>query len=310
MYRIYISPHIDDAILSCGGRIFQQICRGEKVSIVSVFTETGQNVSSDITELYQSRRKEDLQASSRLGCKTIHLGELDAPFRSQEYKDFESIVFSDDTSLQVQETINRVASLLTTLIKKEKPDSLVAPLGVGGHIDHRIVFRACSEIVHFPCSYYEERPYAFIPGAVSHRWVEAGGEPFREKKSEHLMDNKSWERLVFLDNYMAQDKHADECMARLFEQADSLSDIERTANSWVFKKKQYNRSNCFLNVEQVNALLESIACYQSQVADLFLRAPETNGMTSLEAVEYMYGYHGVDNTGRWFETEWRVELSS
>jgi hypothetical protein len=38
MYLIYLSPHLDDAIYSCGGIIYSQIQIGDRVEIWSLFT--------------------------------------------------------------------------------------------------------------------------------------------------------------------------------------------------------------------------------------------------------------------------------
>jgi enoyl reductase-like protein len=35
--HIYISPHLDDAALSCGGLIANQIARGESVQAINIF---------------------------------------------------------------------------------------------------------------------------------------------------------------------------------------------------------------------------------------------------------------------------------
>ncbi len=36
--HIYLSPHLDDVALSCGGRIVKQRSKGENVLVVTVFT--------------------------------------------------------------------------------------------------------------------------------------------------------------------------------------------------------------------------------------------------------------------------------
>ena len=35
---IFISPHLDDAVLSCGGGIARLTCSGERVTVVTIFT--------------------------------------------------------------------------------------------------------------------------------------------------------------------------------------------------------------------------------------------------------------------------------
>ncbi|KAB2956573.1 MAG: PIG-L family deacetylase, partial [Thermoanaerobaculia bacterium] len=35
---LVLSPHLDDAVLSCGGRIADEVARGRDVLVVTVFT--------------------------------------------------------------------------------------------------------------------------------------------------------------------------------------------------------------------------------------------------------------------------------
>ena len=35
-HAIYLAPHLDDAVLSCGGQIFERTARGENVLVVTV----------------------------------------------------------------------------------------------------------------------------------------------------------------------------------------------------------------------------------------------------------------------------------
>jgi len=44
MRWIYLSPHFDDAVLSCGGLIFDQTCGGTAVEIWTVFAGTHRRV--------------------------------------------------------------------------------------------------------------------------------------------------------------------------------------------------------------------------------------------------------------------------
>ena len=37
MHWIYLSPHLDDAVLSCGGLIWEQVQLGERVEIWTIF---------------------------------------------------------------------------------------------------------------------------------------------------------------------------------------------------------------------------------------------------------------------------------
>ena len=83
--QIYLSPHLDDAVLSCGGRISQQTARGEKVLVVTVCA--GDPPPAPLSEFAQAlhirwalpfhpvaaRRDEDEAALAVLGASALHL---------------------------------------------------------------------------------------------------------------------------------------------------------------------------------------------------------------------------------------------
>jgi LmbE family N-acetylglucosaminyl deacetylase len=91
--RVYLSPHLDDAVFSCGGLILRQTNAGDDVQVVTVFT--GDPPVGELTpfayELHRRwggegspmglRRAEDLVACGRLGASVVHLGLADAVYR-------------------------------------------------------------------------------------------------------------------------------------------------------------------------------------------------------------------------------------
>ena len=85
-YRyVYLSPHLDDAVLSCGGLIHRQRQEGESVLVVTIFAGSAdQAAASDFaTSLCRSwglgpdpvmaRRIEDQRALSFLSAEYRHL---------------------------------------------------------------------------------------------------------------------------------------------------------------------------------------------------------------------------------------------
>lgn len=96
--HIYISPHLDDAVLSCGGRIWQQAQAGESVAVVTVFAtapEPGASLSPFAQELHarwdqpgvaaltaaRERQAEDREAMSLLGVEAVHWRYKDCIYR-------------------------------------------------------------------------------------------------------------------------------------------------------------------------------------------------------------------------------------
>src|ERR1700761_1290077 len=72
-----VSPHLDDAVLSCGVLMQRRKAAGDEVLSLNIFT-AGTNAAN--------RRKEDERAEKEIGAQTFFLNELDAPDRNPLYK--------------------------------------------------------------------------------------------------------------------------------------------------------------------------------------------------------------------------------
>jgi len=180
MRWIYISPHLDDAILSAGGLIFDQVHQGQPVEIWTVmcgFPEEGklspfaqflhaQWGFSSTAETVRLRRLEDRRAADRVGAQVFHLDIPDCIYRrSPEGEPLYPIgVFVDphpaDSDLPRQIT-DRLQAGLTP------EDVVVCPLAIGGHVDH-ILTRKGVEGLKRRIWYYADVPYVLNePGALS-----------------------------------------------------------------------------------------------------------------------------------------------
>ena len=53
---------------------------------------------------------------------------------------------------------------------------VVAPLGVGGHVDHQVAHAACAALVGADVSYYEDTPYVLTPYQLPRRLARLGAE--------------------------------------------------------------------------------------------------------------------------------------
>ena len=148
---LYISPHLDDAVFSCTAHLAKSREEGKRTIVASLFTEGGN----------EERKAEDRAALEMLGAEHIWLGYLDAPYRNDYYNNFENIIFGKI----LDPTPN-----LKPLIESLKPSTIVAPLGVGNHIDHRLTFQSIEQLeLNSSIWYYEDQPYANIHGATALR---------------------------------------------------------------------------------------------------------------------------------------------
>jgi len=175
---IIISPHLDDAALSCGGQISLMTRAGQTVLIVTVMA--GEPEEPVITSYAQtlhdrwqlksnavvSRRQEDIIAAQILGADVLHFEFPDCIYRLDTstgapcYLSDEEIF--GDINPGDSDIINKVAERLAALPRSKE---IIVPLGVGNHVDHQIARQATELVFGRDLLYYEEFPYAAEPGA-------------------------------------------------------------------------------------------------------------------------------------------------
>lgn len=153
-----ISPHLDDAVLSCGIAMQRAQAQGDAAVVINIFSAgTGSAV----------RHANDIDAVSLLGGRCVFLDELDAPDRDARYK-VESEIFYGDFAAVPSDYIAHIAARLEKELARENPDRILFPLGAGTHVDHLVAF-AASRLLGRAVSYYEDRPYILWPGLLQAR---------------------------------------------------------------------------------------------------------------------------------------------
>lgn len=172
MEWIYLSPHFDDAVFSCGGLVREQTLGGDVVEIWTICG--GGPPSGDLSALaekvhrswdapddvYLTRRKEDQQACDYLEAYFTHLRIPDAIYR-KSLQNKEPYYTSEEDLFQGlhPEEDYLVYRLRQELIFRLPPKAaVVAPLGIGNHIDHQLTRQAVNRLDH-PVYYYEDFPY-------------------------------------------------------------------------------------------------------------------------------------------------------
>ncbi|MCL6509486.1 MAG: PIG-L family deacetylase [Anaerolineae bacterium] len=172
---LFVSPHLDDVALSCGGLVYRLTSEGRPVTIASVCT-ADRPADRPLSEAaqrehrqwqlgdrpYERRRAEDEQACQVLGATAVHLGLLDAVYRCDERG---APLYTDDFiggavhPLDWQCHLPQVRSALAPLVRSAT--QVYCPLAIGGHVDHVIV-RSAVESLARPSvlRYYEDFPYA------------------------------------------------------------------------------------------------------------------------------------------------------
>jgi LmbE family N-acetylglucosaminyl deacetylase len=177
--HVYLSPHLDDAVLSCGGRIWQQVRTGEHVLVVTVFAAPlapGAPLSPFAQKLHArwghpadavtERQEEDLTALALLRAEATHWPYADCIYRRTSDGSF---LYTSEEALwgevhpAEKGLVAELEARLSTL-PLIRDGAVYAPLAVGQHVDHRIVRRAVEGSGH-RLIYYEDFPYAEDPRA-------------------------------------------------------------------------------------------------------------------------------------------------
>jgi LmbE family N-acetylglucosaminyl deacetylase len=178
-----LSPHLDDAVFSCGGLLAALVDAGWDVTLATVFTATKRPVSgfalacqldkglSPDVDYMALRRAEDREAAAILGIADLrHLDLLEAPHRGYESA---PALFGD--VVEDDEMWRAVSARVAPLLDETRPALVLAPQGLGGHVDHRQVIRAVLQVTSAEqVTWYRDTPYAIrSPAAVPDRRLPA-----------------------------------------------------------------------------------------------------------------------------------------
>ena len=198
---VFLSPHMDDVILSCGGTIHCLNRLKVPVEIITAFTGGPTGELSPLAKWMHSawglpynapvcRREEDRQATASLGARPTYL-----PFQGSIYRRHpqsqqllytsKAHIFSGDWG-QEPSLLPALVKELQRQLMEQSWELLFGPLGVGGHVDHMLI-RAAVESAFTGSQrekvvFYEDFPYVQNPGALDvalaqfetssvHHWV-------------------------------------------------------------------------------------------------------------------------------------------
>jgi LmbE family N-acetylglucosaminyl deacetylase len=179
--HLFLSPHPDDVALSCGGLVAHLQLRGEHVVIATCYGGAGplphltefqrealgfdeRSAIMSPAAIMEERAREDREYAESVSAELIHMDLPDAVFRG--YDGEEGLMGpprEDDAA---------PSAALAELLHSVQPHIAYVPLSVGGHIDHRQVFRAAvSELSSGKAgsfsdktcrlTFYEDFPYSW-----------------------------------------------------------------------------------------------------------------------------------------------------
>lgn len=183
MRWIYISPHFDDAVLSCGGLIWEQAHSGIPVEIWTINAGMpplgpDSELITRVHAMWQTgtpqetvalRRLEDKNAADQLGANIRHFRSVDAIYRRTATG---SLMYTRDVFDPIHPDEPGIVEAVAGQIGVElnETDTIVGPLALGAHVDH-VITRKALEALGRPIKYFADIPYLFnhkneLPAAV------------------------------------------------------------------------------------------------------------------------------------------------
>ena len=175
---LYVSPHLDDAVLSCGGRLAAGRRERRSAVVASVFAApTPRELVTPFARSYHEtmgigndpfrRRYEDREALRLLAAQPIHLEHLDCIYRTRP--DGVPLVTQEPDIFRVDdvdehELVQAVANDLHELIITTDARRVFLPLALGWHRDHVLTRWAAERSLqrvgqHIDILYFEDVPY-------------------------------------------------------------------------------------------------------------------------------------------------------
>jgi len=177
--HVYLSPHYDDAALSCGGAIHQQRRAGQAVLVVTIcsappalgevfspFAREFHGAMGNPDNLVAMRRDEDRAAVDRLGAEVVWLDFQDAVYRGRTGEDGWYYTSIAEVFGSIHPDEGALSEAIAAAVCQEAPfgsqTTLYAPLTVGGHVDHQHAHRAAWRLREqgWRVVFYEDYPYA------------------------------------------------------------------------------------------------------------------------------------------------------
>jgi LmbE family N-acetylglucosaminyl deacetylase len=181
--HVFLSPHYDDIPLSVGATVCLLADIGQAPETFVVFgsePDRSQPLSTFARSLHSAwglsagevivrRKAEEDAAATILGARSSVLPFRDAIYRGNQY-------LSDDDlfGTPAQDEGSLPTAIVAALPLAEHPDAatrLYAPLGIGRHVDHQIVFQSGVALAArgWDVWFYEDIPYTLRPGALETR---------------------------------------------------------------------------------------------------------------------------------------------
>lgn len=208
---LVLSPHLDDAVLSCGA-LLHESAQVRDITVATLFTEPSkpphthaaktfisQCSATDARSLFKERQAEDREVLEQLGVRHVHLGLEDALFRRRHASPVAALVrrvlpelvhryptYRYDIALGRisrgdRALIEDLRTQVEGLLEKTDAELLFCPIGIGRHVDH-LITRLVGTFFPDKVVYYSDFPYS-LSYPVEEKFVSA-----------HRLQRGGWDR--------------------------------------------------------------------------------------------------------------------
>lgn len=155
---LFLSPHADDVAYSVGGLVAQLAMRSD-LHLITIFGRSGwalpeasRGKSAD--EISAEREREDRAYCARRWIKYELLPCPDSFTAGYDEVTELSSAATDDPRT------GGVVNMVRSAVAYRMPQFVLAPCGLGGHVDHQIVRLAADGLENVDVLYYEDVPYS------------------------------------------------------------------------------------------------------------------------------------------------------
>jgi LmbE family N-acetylglucosaminyl deacetylase len=182
-----VSPHLDDAVLSYGGRLAEFARSGHPVIVYTVFAGVPQPPYSDVADHYHrlwgvsgspvpARILENEEAIARVGAVPIDGRHLDAIYRKDDLgrwliADSSAPANEQPETADEPELLDHISQDVVQLISDHDPSLVFTCVAIGDHVDHRRARDATARATRVTGSrlrLWEDLPYGVLGREIPH----------------------------------------------------------------------------------------------------------------------------------------------
>jgi hypothetical protein len=167
---LYVSPHPDDVAFSASARLARDRAAGE-VTLLTLFAPDP--AAPKAVGNAEARTAEDRAFARLSGARLVDGGFRDAIVRKRRYRSLRHLFgpLQPDEEPLLEEVRQQLQALVDEGHRK-----VLAPLGIGQHVDHQLAHEAARRLRDAEVLFYEDTPYVFTPHQLGKRLDELGAE--------------------------------------------------------------------------------------------------------------------------------------